>query len=109
MAQLFSPVAPQEPPLFATECKRLGWICARLPLRWTRSARRRRFLFLALAAPGFVAVFAAPLHRSLLLLVAGFLLFAAAVAFRRRTEAMFARAEAATVWPPTLKETIHHA
>ncbi len=109
MVQLLSPVARQEPSLSATECKRLGWICARLPLHWTQSARRRRFLFLALAAPGFVAVFAAPLHRSLLVLVAGFLLFAAAVGFRRRTEAVFARAEAATVWPPTLKETIHHA
>ena len=109
-------MAPAPPPgiapwpvLAATEAKRLGSLCARLPPRWTRTPRRRRFLFLALAAPGFVAVFATPLHRNLLVLVAGFLLFAAAAIFRRRTEWVFAHAEAAAVWPtplnPRSKET----
>ena len=88
------------PPLSATGSKRLGSLCACLPPRWTQTPRRRRFLFLALAAPGFAAVFATPLHRNLLVLVAGFLLFAAAVIFRRRTEGVFARAEAAVFWPP---------
>jgi hypothetical protein len=32
----------------------------------------------------------------------GFLLFAAACAFRARTEPLFARAEAAALWPPNL-------
>ena len=67
---------------------------------WAASRRRRRLLFLALAAPGFFAVFATPLHRSLPLLVAGFLMFAAACAFRARTEPLFVRAEAAALWPP---------
>ncbi len=109
MAPTLSPGIAPWPPLSATKAKRLGSLCARLPPRWTRTPRRRRFLFLALAAPGFAAVFATPLHRNLLLLVAGFLLFVAAVIFRRRTEWVFAHAEAAALWPtpltPRSKET----
>ena len=87
-------------PLRAAEFARLlGW-SARLPLRWTSTPRRRRFLFLALAAPGFAAVFATPLHRNLAVLALGFLLFGVACGFRRRTEPLFARAELAALWPP---------
>ncbi|MBV9511635.1 MAG: hypothetical protein JO303_15285 [Caulobacteraceae bacterium] len=66
------------------------------------SRRRRRLLFLALAAPGFIAVFAAPLHRNFAVLVAGLLAFAAACVFRARSEPLFVRAEAAALWPPDL-------
>ncbi len=87
-------------PLPPAELARLGRLASRLPLTWTRSPRRRRFLFLALAAPGFLAVFSLGLHQNLALLVAGFVLFLAAWVFRRRTEPVFARAEAAALWPP---------
>lgn len=71
-----------------------------LPLGWTSNTRRRRLLFLGLASPGFFAVFTAPLHRNPLVLLAGFLLFVAAVVFRRRTEPGFARAGAAGAAKP---------
>ena len=64
------------------------------------SRRRRRLLFLALAAPGFFAVFSTPLHQNLAVLATGLLMFGAACAFRARTEPLFARAEAAALWPP---------
>ncbi len=95
-------------PLTPREFQQFGWVSRRLPLRWTATARRRRLLFLALAAPGFAAVFSTPLHQTLLLTVLGFLLFAAAVVFRRRAEPVFERAEAAALWPPSpplLKES----
>jgi hypothetical protein len=89
-----------ELPLSAAEFAQLRWVTARLPGAWTVSRRRRRLLFLGLAAPGFLAVFATPLHQSLAVLLAGFVLFAAACLFRARTERLFVRAEAAAVWPP---------
>jgi hypothetical protein len=91
---------PLDPPLSASEFARLRWLTARLPAAWTASRRRRRLLFLGLAAPGFLCVFATPLHQSLAVLLAGFLLFGAACGFRARTERLFVRAEAAAVWPP---------
>jgi hypothetical protein len=55
--------------------RRLGPVAARvtraLPNSWRSTARRRRFLVLALAAPGFAAVAALPLHRSLWALLGG--------------------------------------
>ena len=88
-------------PLSGTEFLRLQML-AKLRPSWTQTARRRRLLFLALAAPGFFAVFATPLHRQLVLLIAGLALFAAACLFRARTEPLFRRAEAAALWPPPL-------
>ena len=73
---------------------------ARLFGPMVQTPRRRRLLFLALAAPGFLAVFSTPLHQSLIVLLAGALMFAAAVVFRARTERLFRRAEAAALWPP---------
>jgi hypothetical protein len=97
--------AALEPPLSSLEFARLTRLAARLPHRWIVSPRRRRFLFLALAAPGFAAVFATPLHQNLAVMLLGFVAFAAAWIFRRRTERVFTRAEAAAVWPPTLSST----
>jgi len=87
------------PPLSPAQFAALSRISARLPSRWIATRRRRRFLFLALAAPGFLAVFATPLHHQFLLLIVGFLLFGAAVLFRVRTEPLFIRADAAELWP----------
>jgi hypothetical protein len=104
--------AALEPPLSRPEFARLTRLAARLPAGWIVSPRRRRLLFLALAAPGFAAVFATPLHRNLALMLLGFAAFAAAWMFRRRTERVFVRAEAAALWPPTLpsnRETPTHA
>ena len=87
---------------------RLG---ARLPQAWVSTRRRRRLLFLALAAPGFFAVFSTSLHRNLFVALLGFLLFAAAVVFRLRTEPQFEAASGAAgpanldSSNPTLKET----
>jgi hypothetical protein len=84
-----------------------------MPLAWTVTPRRRRFLFLGLAAPGFAGVFGAPIHQNLVILVAGFALFGAACLFRNRTERVFVRAEAAALWPPVgadpSKGGFHHA
>lgn len=89
-----------DPPLSAAAFAQLRWLTARLPGAWTASGRQRRLLFLGLAAPGFLCVFATPLHQNLAVLVVGFLLFGAACGFRARTERLFVRAEAAAVWPP---------
>ena len=93
-------LAPADPPpLTPAQFAALSRLFARLPARWIATRRRRRFLFLAIAAPGFLAVFATPLHRQFLLLVVGFFLFGAAVLFRVRTEPLFLRADAADLWP----------
>jgi hypothetical protein len=97
---LRSVAVPLKGPLSPRELQRLGGVARRMPLAWTSTPRRRRFLFLALAAPGFLAVFATPLHQNLAVLVVGFVLFAAACGFRGRTERIFVRAEAAALWPP---------
>ena len=100
MATILTAPDPLDAPLSAGEFARLRWLAARLPGAWTASRRRRRLMFLGLAAPGFVCVFATPLHQNLAVLLAGFLLFGAACGFRARTECLFVRAEAAAVWPP---------
>lgn len=88
------------PPLSARDFAALQRLSGLLG-RWALTRRRRRLLFLALAAPGFFAVFATPLHHSLPVLLLGFLLFAAACAFRARSERLFVTAEAAALWPPS--------
>jgi hypothetical protein len=77
---------------------RLAWLRRRLPRSWSDTRRRRRLLFLGLAAPGFFAVFGTTLHHNFFLMLAGFVLFAAAVIFRLRTEPLFERV--ATGLPP---------
>jgi len=107
------PPPPLEGTLSPAELRRLGGLASRIPLAWTATPRRRRFLFLGLAAPGFLAVFGTPLHQSLAGLVAGFGLFGAACLFRGRTERVFVYAEAAALWPPvatdSTKRGFHHA
>ena len=107
-------LAPEDPPaLTPVQFTALSRLSARLPARWIATRRRRRFLFLALAAPGFLAVFATPLHHQFLLMVVGFILFGAAVFFRIRTEPLFLRADAAELWPfppsptPASKDSRH--
>ena len=78
--------AVDPPALTPAQFAALSRLSARLPARWISTRRRRRFLFLALAAPGFLAVFGTPLHHQFLLMVVGFLLFGAAAIFRIRTE-----------------------
>jgi len=87
------------PALTPAEFALLSRLARRFPSRWIATRRRRRLLFLALTAPGFFAVFATPFHRNLFLMLAGFLLFGAAVLFRVRTEPLFERATAAGLWP----------
>lgn len=107
------PPAEDPPALTPAEFAALSTLAARLPARWIATRRRRRFLFLTLAAPGFFAVFGTPFHCQLLLMLLGFLLFGAAVLFRIRTEPLFARADAADLWPspsrptPATKESRH--
>jgi len=94
------PRPPLEGPLSPAEFRRLWGFAGRIPFACTATTRRRRLLFLSLAAPGFLAVFGAPVHQNLAVLLAGFGLFGAACVFRGRTERVFVRAEAAALWPP---------
>ena len=96
--------APAEAPaLTEAQFAAVSALARRLPAAWLSTPRRRRFLFLALAAPGFLAVFGTPLHHQLLVMVLGFALFGAAVLFRARTEPLLVRADAADLWPTTLR------
>jgi len=101
------------PPLSPGEFALFSRLTGALPSPWIATRRRRRFLFLALAAPGFFAVFATPIHHSLIAMLVGFVLFGAAIAFRLKTEPLFERAQAAALWPspdpasPATKDTRH--
>lgn len=97
MAEAALPLAP---PLTAAELRRLERLGAPLPRAWTTSVRRRRLMLLGFAAPGFLAIAATPTHQNFFVLIAGLLAFAAAFVFRRLTEPVFVRAEAAALWPP---------
>ena len=91
-----SPIAQAESP--ALPPYRQGLVertAARLPQAWVSTRRRRRLLFLALAAPGFFAVFSTSLHRNLFVALVGFVLFGAAVVFRLRSEPLFEAASGA--------------
>ena len=77
------------PPPGRTPRDLFAWMAGRLPARWIATQRRRRLLFLALAAPGFFAVFGTALHRNLFVAIAGVVLFGLAALFRMRTEPLF--------------------
>ena len=59
-------------------------------------------LVLVLAAPGFLAVFGTTYHHNFFAMLAGFVLFGAAVAFRALTEPLFLQAAADTFLPTPL-------
>ena len=90
-----TPPPPGRQPLPALWINAFAGLASRVPSRWSGTRRRRRLLFLALCAPGFVATFATPLHHNFFLLVFGLVLFAAAALFRALTEPLFERADAA--------------
>lgn len=78
---------------------RLAWLNRHLPGTWTSTRRRRRILFLALAAPGFLAVFGTTYHHNFFVMLAGFALFGAAVAFRAISEPLFVQAADDDLFP----------
>ncbi len=86
---------PGRQPHVAPWINAFAGLASRAPARWTGTRRRRRLMFLALCAPGFVAIFATPLHHNFFLLVFGIVLFAAAALLRALTEPFFERADAA--------------
>ena len=59
------------------------------PEAWWSTARRRRFLFLGLSAPGFLGVAALPLHENLWALLLGLAGMGLACGFRTLSEPMF--------------------
>jgi len=61
----------------------------RFPEAWRSTARRRRFLFLGLSAPGFFTIAALPLHENLWALLSGLAAMGLAYAFRRLSEPLF--------------------
>jgi hypothetical protein len=85
---------PEAPLVRPRDQDSLDWLRRHLPQAWIDTRRHRRLLFLGLAAPGFFAVFGTTLHHNFFLMMAGFVLFAAAVIFRLRTEPLFERATA---------------
>jgi len=101
------------PPLGRAPRDLFGLMAARLPAPWVATRRRRRLLFLALAAPGFFAVFGTAMHRNLFVAVLGLVLFGAAALFRMRTEPLFEPASTAASDPnpdpplTTPRETRH--
>ena len=106
--------ASVSPALDSVRVSPFSRLVGRIPAPWTATRRRRRLLFLALAAPGFFAVFATPLHRSFFLMLAGFLLFAAAAVFHARTEPLFEAAAVSDPQPdadpsPTASKVSRHA
>ena len=99
---MIGPEAPLATPLTTGELHRLARLVAPLPRAWTTSVRRRRLMLLGVAAPGFLAIATTPAHQNFFVLVTGLLAFAAALVFRRLTEPLFVRAEAAAPWPTVI-------
>ena len=100
--------AAMSPSAFA----RLAWLNRHLPGAWTASRRRRRILFLALASPGFLAVFGTTYHHNFFVMLAGFVLFGAAVAFRAVSEPLFVQATGDDLFPaahPSHQKDTPHA
>jgi hypothetical protein len=94
--------APSRQAMSPQAFARLAWLNSHLPAAWTASRRRRRILFLALAAPGFLAVFSTTYHHNFFVMLAGFVLFGAAVAFRVVFEPLFVQAAGDDLFPAPL-------
>jgi len=92
-------IAASRPAMSPRDFARLAWLNRHLPCAWTSTRRRRRILFLALAAPGFLAVFATTYHHNFFVMLAGFALFAAAVGFRAISEPLFVQAADDDLFP----------
>ena len=103
--------AASRPAMSPRDFARLAWLNRHLPGVWTSTRRRRRILFLALAAPGFLAVFGTTYHHNFFVMLAGFVLFGAAVAFRALSEPLFVQATGDDLFPsphpPHQKDTPH--
>ena len=91
--------AASRPAMSPRDFARLAWLDRHLPGAWTVTRRRRRILFLALAAPGFLAVFGTTFHHNFFVMLAGFALFGAAVAFRAVSEPLFVQASGDDLFP----------
>lgn len=83
-----SPAVAAFPPLLALATS-LRHLLMRTPHAWWSTARRRRFVFLALCAPGFLCIVGLPLHRSFWALALGLVLMGLAWALRSLTEPLF--------------------
>ena len=92
-------LAASRPALRTRDFARLAWLNRHLPGAWTSTRRRRRILFLALAAPGFLAVFGTTYHHNFFVMLGGFVLFGAAVAFRAVSEPLFVQATGDDLFP----------
>lgn len=95
-------LAAPSPAMSPRDFARLAWLNRHLPGAWTSTRRRRRILFLALAAPGFLAVFSTTYHHNFFVMLAGFVLFGAAVAFRAVSEPLFVQATGDDLFPAPL-------
>ena len=91
--------AASRPAMSPRDFARLAWLNRHLPGVWPSTRRRRRILFLALAAPGFLAVFGTTYHHNFFVMLAGFVSFAAAVAFRAVSEPPFVQAAGDDLFP----------
>lgn len=91
--------AASRPAMSPRDFARLAWLNRHLPGVWTSTRRCRRILFLALAAPGFLAVFGTTYHHNFFVMLAGFALFGAAVAFRAVSEPLFVQAASDDLLP----------
>lgn len=105
-------LAASRPAMSPRDFARLAWLNRHLPGAWTSTRRRRRILFLALAAPGFLAVFGTTYHHNFFVMLAGFALFGAAVAFRAVSEPLFVQATGDDLFPsphPSHQKDTPHA
>jgi hypothetical protein len=97
-------IGPGARPLPSLRWQFAAWrLGMRLPKAWRRTPRRRRFLFLGLSAPGFLAVAALPLHHDLWALLLGLAGMGLAYGFRRFSEPLFLSTGDGNAWVQDLQ------